>query len=197
VASANDTRRTRILLEAAHTFVKNGYDGTSMSTLAERCDITKPGLYYHFKSKQDLLFAIMTKALDVLEETTLAATLAATSHTERLRSILAAHARLITEEKDGAVTILVIEERAALPAEDRRMIEHRLRSHIGLIRATLEGIRAEGKLRNVDTGVAALSLLGTVVSIARWFRPGGRLNADQVVEQVIELALGAVLRDGG
>lgn len=190
-------RRTRILLEAAQTFVQNGYDGTSMSQLAGRCDITKPGLYYHFKSKQDLLFAIMSKALDVLEETTLAATLAATSHEARLRAILGAHARLVTDEKDGAVTILVIEERGALAPEDRRIIDHRLRSYIGLIRATLEGIRAEGKLRDVDPGVAALSLLGMVVSVARWFRRSGRLAADQVVEQVTDLALSAVLRDGG
>ena len=60
MATTSDTRRTQILLEAAHTFVRQGYNGTSMNELAERCSITKPGLYYHFKGKQDLLFAIMS-----------------------------------------------------------------------------------------------------------------------------------------
>lgn len=195
MASTSDTRRTQILLEAAHTFVRQGYDGTSMSELAERCNITKPGLYYHFNGKQDLLFAIMSQALDGLEQATLAATFAATSHEDRLRNILRAHARLITEEKDGAVTILVIEERGALRPEDRRIIEHRLRSYIGLVRATLEGIRDEGTLRDVDTGVAALSLIGMVVTIARWYRPTGRLSADEVVDQITGAALASVLRD--
>jgi AcrR family transcriptional regulator len=194
VATTSDTRRTQILLEAAATFARQGYDGTSMSELAGRCNITKPGLYYHFKGKQDLLFAIMSKALDVLEEATLAATFAATSHEERLRNILRAHARLITQEEDGTVTVLVIEERDALRPADRRIIEHRLRSYIGLIRATLEGMRDDGVLRDADTGVAALSLLGMVLAIARWYRPAGRLTADQVVDQITDAALASVRR---
>jgi AcrR family transcriptional regulator len=184
----------KILLEAAQTFVQHGYDGTSMSQLAERCKITKPGLYYHFKGKQDLLFAIMSQALDVLEQTTLAATFAANGHESRLRNILRAHARLITEERDGAVTILVMEERDALRPEDRRIIEHRLRSHIGLIRATLDGMSEDGTLRDLDTGVVTLGLLGMIVSIARWYRPSGRLSADQVVEEITSTALASVLR---
>jgi len=183
-----------ILLEAAQTFVQHGYGGTSMSQLAERCKITKPGLYYHFKGKQDLLFAIMSQALDVLEQTTLTATFAANGHEARLRNIVRAHARLITEEKDGAVTILVMEERDALRPEDRRIIEHRLRSYMGLIRATLEGIREDGSLRDLDTGVATLGLLGMIVSIARWYRPSGRLSADQVVDEITNAALASVLR---
>src|SRR5512136_2702355 len=118
----NHERRTQILRQAALTFLHNGYDATSMSQIAERCGITKPGLYYHFKGKQDLLFAIMSHAMDLLEERTLAATLSATSHEERLRSILYSHVRLITEIEDGALTVLVVTERNSLRPEDRRII---------------------------------------------------------------------------
>ena len=192
-----DNRRTEILLNAAESFVENGYDATSMSELASRCRITKPGLYYHFRSKQDLLFAIMSQALDVLEHSTLEATLSAPSHEVRLRTILGAHAHLITREENSPVTILVVEERSALRPEDRRIIEHRLRSYIGLIRATLEGLRGEGKLRDVDTGVAALSLLGMVISMARWYRRSGRLTARQVADQITDLAVASVIRPNG
>jgi AcrR family transcriptional regulator len=68
-------RRTQILRQAALTFLHNGYDATSMSQIAEGCGITKPGLYYHFKGKQDLLFAIMSHAMDLLEQRSLAAML--------------------------------------------------------------------------------------------------------------------------
>lgn len=192
-----DSRRTEILLKAAQSFVENGYDATSMSELAARCSITKPGLYYHFRSKQDLLFAIMSQALDVLERSTLEATLSAPSHEVRLRSILSAHAHLITREKNSPVTILVVEERGALLPEDRRIIDHRLRSYLGLIRATLDGLRDEGKLRDVDTGVAALSLLGMVISMARWYQGSGRLSARQVVDQITDLAVASVMQPNG
>ena len=73
-------RKMKILRQAAQVFLEQGYDATSMNQIAERCQITKPGLYYHFKSKQELLFSVMSVALDVLEKNTLAATLAATVH---------------------------------------------------------------------------------------------------------------------
>ncbi len=49
-------RRREIIFNAAiQCFNEKGYHGTSMSEIADRADITKRGLYYHFKSK-DALF---------------------------------------------------------------------------------------------------------------------------------------------
>jgi AcrR family transcriptional regulator len=194
VATTAGDRRTQILRQAALTFLRNGYDATSMSQIAERCGITKPGLYYHFKGKQDLLFAIMSHAMDLLEERSMAAMLAAATHEERLRAILHSHVRLITEIEDGALTVLVVTERNSLRPEDRRMIEHRVQSYTGWIRATLEGLRAEGRLREVDSAVATAALLGLMVWTSRWYRQSGRLSGDEIADQVAELGIASVLR---
>jgi AcrR family transcriptional regulator len=191
----NHERRTQILRQAALTFLHNGYDATSMSRIAERCGITKPGLYYHFKGKQDLLYAIMSHAMDLLEERTMAAMLAAATHEEQLRAILHSHVRLITELEEGALTVLVVTARNSLRPEDRRMIEQRVQSYTGWIRATLEGLRAEGRLREVDSAVAAASLLGLMVWTSRWYRQRGRLTGDEVADQVTELGIASVLRE--
>jgi AcrR family transcriptional regulator len=191
----NHERRTQILRQAALTFLHNGYDATSMSQIAERCGITKPGLYYHFKGKQDLLYAIMSHAMDLLEERTMAAMLAAATHEEQLRAILHSHVRLITELEEGALTVLVVTARNSLRPEDRRMIEQRVQSYTGWIRATLEGLRAEGRLREVDSAVAAATLLGLMVWTSRWYRQSGRLTGDEVADQVTELGIASVLRE--
>ena len=188
-------RKMKILRQAAQIFLEQGYDATSMSQIAERCQITKPGLYYHFKSKQELLFSVMSVALDVLEKNTLAATLAATGHEDRLRRIINTHARIVTDEGDGAFTILVTQETKALTPEDRRIIQHRMRSHVDLIRATLGALQNEGRLRNLDISVASFSILGMVVWIARWFRASGPLDSQEVADQVTDLAMAAVLGD--
>lgn len=188
-------RRTQILRQAALTFLRNGYDATSMSGIADACGITKPGLYYHFRGKQDLLFAIMSHALDLLEQRTLAAMLSATTHEERLRNILHSHVRLITELEDGALTILVVTERNALRPEDRRIIEQRGLSYTALIRATLEGLRAAGRLREIDSAVATMTLLGLMVWTSRWYRRSGQLTGDEIADQVTELGLASVLRE--
>jgi len=195
VVTTADGRRTQILRQAALTFLHNGYDASSMSQIADGCGITKPGLYYHFRGKQDLLFAIMNHAMDLLEERTLAAMLSADTHEEQLRSILHSHVRLITELEDGALTILVVTERNALRPEDRRIIEQRVRTYTALIRATLEGLRAAGRLREIDSAVATASLLGLVVWTSRWYRQSGRLSGDQIANQVAELGMSSVLRE--
>jgi len=188
-------RRTKILRQAAKAFLDSGYDATSMNQVAELCQITKPGLYYHFKSKQELLFSVMSLALDVLEKSTLAVTLSAKDNEDRLKRILNTHARMVTDDNDGAFTILVTQETRALTPEDRRIIDHRMRAHLELVRATLDELRKEGKLRGIDTAVAAFSILGMVIWIAQWFRQSGPLDGRDVAKQVTDLAMASVLRD--
>jgi len=189
-------RKFKIILEAAQIFRDHGYDGTSMNLIADRLHITKPGLYYHFKSKQDLLFAILDHAMDKLEKDVLAATVSANTNEERLRNIIYGHARIITMENEGALTVLVIDEAGALRPDDLRMITQRKRSYFEIIRATMQQLENEGKLRDgIDPTVAAFSLLGMVIWIAKWHRSGGRIDNDQVADQVTELALSAIIKD--
>src|ERR1044071_5833380 len=51
---ARDTR-TRIQAVALELFAEHGYDATSLREIAERLGVTKAALYYHFKSKEDIV----------------------------------------------------------------------------------------------------------------------------------------------
>jgi AcrR family transcriptional regulator len=50
--------RERILDVALELFNEQGYDATSLREIAERLGVTKAALYYHFKSKSDILLAL-------------------------------------------------------------------------------------------------------------------------------------------
>ncbi len=49
-----DTRQ-RIQAVALELFAEQGYEKTSLREIAERLDVTKAALYYHFKSKEDIV----------------------------------------------------------------------------------------------------------------------------------------------
>lgn len=49
-----DTRE-QILDVALDLFIEQGYDKTSLREIAERLGVTKAALYYHFKSKEDIV----------------------------------------------------------------------------------------------------------------------------------------------
>ncbi|HEY3727722.1 MAG TPA: helix-turn-helix domain-containing protein [Solirubrobacteraceae bacterium] len=55
--SLPDTR-TRILDAALDLFSEHGFEGTTLQQIADRLGFTKAALYYHFRSKDDLLHAL-------------------------------------------------------------------------------------------------------------------------------------------
>jgi AcrR family transcriptional regulator len=50
--------RDRILDVALDLFTDQGFDGTSMREIAERLHMSKPAIYYHFASKEEILVAL-------------------------------------------------------------------------------------------------------------------------------------------
>ena len=55
------------MLEAAlDLFGAHGFDGTSLQEIADRLGVTKAAMYYHFRTKDELLLALVRPALDEL-----------------------------------------------------------------------------------------------------------------------------------
>jgi AcrR family transcriptional regulator len=57
-AHARPDTRQRIQAVALELFAEQGYDKTSLREIAERLDVTKAALYYHFKSKEDIVASL-------------------------------------------------------------------------------------------------------------------------------------------
>jgi AcrR family transcriptional regulator len=55
---AGTSTREKILDVALDLFTDQGFDGTSMREIAGRLGITKPSIYYHFASKEEILLAL-------------------------------------------------------------------------------------------------------------------------------------------
>jgi AcrR family transcriptional regulator len=60
--------RARIQAVAVDLFTEQGYDKTSLREIAERLDVTKAALYYHFKSKEDIVASLVEDYASQLDE---------------------------------------------------------------------------------------------------------------------------------
>ncbi len=192
----SDRRVGGIYRKAAEMISERGFDGTSMNQIAAALGFTKPALYYHVKGKKELLYSIMSFAMDRLDEEVVAPARAIADPVERLRLIVGRHARLLTHEEGAAEAVsILMDETRGLNENLRTQITRRKRAYFDFLRHTLEELADAGRLRPIDTTVGAFSLLGMVMWIVRWYQPTGPRSEDDVVRDITEIAVGGMLLD--
>lgn len=158
-AVATSDMKTRMLSEAARLFVARGYAGISMREIAEACGVSKAGLYYYFKDKEELFIEILYGYLEELSQA-----IAACNHLDwpvrkRLTSVMEVIFSQPPEQRD--IIRLAGQEMSQLNPEARRqfgLIYHQ--KFIGQVEAMLADGIAAGELRPMDVSQAAWIYLG-------------------------------------
>ncbi len=185
-------RLPEIYRTAAEIILRKGYDATSVNDIANALGMTKAGLYHYIHGKKELLFDIMNYGMQELDREVVQPAREISDASARLRFMLASHARLVTRGQ-GAVTILVDEITALTPAQHRKITRHK-RAYFDFLRETLDELKTEGKLLDVDTTTATFTLLGMVLWPSRWFRQDGALTSEQVAEEIVKIAFQGLIR---
>ncbi len=68
MGSLENNSRERLLETATELFAEKGYAATSVREIVERAGVSKPVLYYYFKSKEGLFYAILEWAAEVQQD---------------------------------------------------------------------------------------------------------------------------------
>jgi TetR/AcrR family transcriptional regulator len=96
------TRREEILDIAMELFAEHGYEGTSMSDLAERVGLRKASLFHHFESKEVLYAAVLARLLEGVGRAISAGSMAPGTFEERLDALTDAITNLLGEQPFAA-----------------------------------------------------------------------------------------------
>jgi len=64
----SDVRINEIVEAAINEFIEKGFDQASMESIAKRANLSKGGLYHHFKSKAEILFTVNMKFYEPIQE---------------------------------------------------------------------------------------------------------------------------------
>lgn len=182
-----DGERYRTILEtAARLICERGYEGTSMQEIAAACRMTKAGLYHHVQNKEQLLFDIMSYGMDAFEQQVLEKVRELADPVERLRECMRLNIHLVTGGCSKEV-IIILHEHATLTGEARAFIDGRKKRYVRFLEDAFSEAVRMGCIRPVQPTVAAFSFLGMVLWIYKWFQPDGRLSAEQVASEMVEL----------
>jgi AcrR family transcriptional regulator len=174
--------RGRELIDAAAAmFRERGYDGTSMSELAEAVGLLKASLYHYVRSKEDLLYEVVRVTHDdnraLLDRSTYRSADALGCIEEFVRRNLT----YILAHPANAVAF--DQEARGLTAGHREELVIARRAYRRFVTRLVEEAQLAGDVSfDVDAKLAAVSLLSWLNSVARWWRPDGGWSAEQLAD---------------
>lgn len=179
-------RRDEIIRIASRLFREKGYHATTLQDIADELEVSKPALYYHIKSKEEVLCEIFNRGIVAAIEGLEAVLESKAPPEEKFRRILFNHVHAVLENLE---TMAVSHhETAALPRKTYRKFVERVRRYQSLIKDVYrEGVEA-GAFRPMDPTLAVNAVLGMVNWLYRWYDPKGDQSADEVAAALVEIA---------
>ena len=179
--------RQEILRTAARLFQQQGYDATSMNDVAAALRLSKGGLYHHFQSKDEILFHIMSHAMDITEGQVINVVRKIDGVEERLRTLIRLHIEVVLSQEDREITVM-LHENHPLPPALRRKINGRKKDYVHFVENLVAEVqRQRGSTSQVTPRAAAFALLGMINWIYQWYKPDGELQSDAIVRQYTDI----------
>ena len=183
-------KRERIIATAVELFFSQGFGNTTLEVVAEKMNVTKPFIYSHFSSKNDLLAAIcshgISASLDVLNKVVASEG----TPTEKMQ-VLARDFMLAVIENQGHIAIYTREQKN-LSKEHSDAIDNMRREFDRKFCALLSEGVAAGEFVVDDVQLASLAIGGIVSWSYVWFRPNGRLSPTETAERIADLILAMI-----
>jgi len=184
-------RRSNIMMAGLEIFSEKGFHATAMDDIAERAGISKPILYQHFASKQDLYLGVLDERVDVLVAQVSNAIDSTTGNQARLEAAIACYFRLVDDADRGYRLIF----------ESDFTTNHDVRARVEDVVAQVSRVVGTEVMRQTgmsmgEANILAGGLCGMAQAAAwRWLRLGRPIPIEQAVAQTLNLAwngLGAV-----
>ena len=183
--------REDILDAAAQVFRQKGFHGASMAAIANAVNLQKASLYHHVTSKQEILLALLDRALDMLTEHIATIANQHLPADEKLRQMIRGYLKALADNSD-LTTVLLFEHRSLDKKTHARHVPHRDKFE-ELWRDVLnEGVRA-GLFTCSDTGLAVRALMGVMNWTLTWYNPEGARSVEDIADQYADLFFNGLL----
>lgn len=178
--------RGRLLNEAARLFRDKGYERTTVRDLAAAVGIQSGSLFHHFRTKEEILKAVMVETIRLNTALMQAAAHQADSAREKLRALIRAELESINGQTGEAMAVLVYEWRSLSESSQAEVLELR-DIYEDLWLSTLQQLSKEHQL-GADPFITRRMLTGALSWTVTWYRPErGGLTLDGLTDQVMAM----------
>jgi TetR/AcrR family transcriptional regulator, cholesterol catabolism regulator len=183
-------KRDRIVAAAVELFYHQGYGRTTLDQVADSLNMTKPFIYQYFKSKNEILADICSRAIKIAHESLDRAIAQEGTPTARLYTITRNFMQAVLEHQAHAA--IYSREEKELSPEDRETINALRRKFDHRMVDILKAGVASGEFQVEDVHLTALAIGGIIGWSPVWYRPQGRLTREEVCKRAADLVLSMV-----
>jgi AcrR family transcriptional regulator len=184
-------RRQALLTAAAKLFRRQGFDATSTRDIAAAVGMHSGSPFYHFKSKDALLFAVMEEGLRTAITRQVAALQSSSGAADtpqlQLRRLIRVHFETLQGPGNDFVPVMLYEHRA-LSARQRALLAKLQADYEAAWTPVLEALHSSGHLC-APVKLARLLILGALNWSVQWFDSRKGASLDGLTDAAMALFL--------
>ena len=177
-------RKQELRSAAAKLFRKVGYGRATVRDIAKSVGLQSGSIFYHFKTKEDILVEVMSEGMRQFTETAQTPLRNAGTPLMKLRGLFTGHLKALHNPNSSEIAVVLSEWRHLSPRSRRLVV--RLRDQVDaawdqvLREAAAEGL-VQGDLRTLR-----LSMLGALNWSLQWYDKQGDLGIEDLACRLLE-----------
>jgi AcrR family transcriptional regulator len=177
----------RILLAAIDSFAKYGFHAASTREIAKNAGLSPAAVYVHFRSKEELLFTIVSIITEWMYDRMVAANDAGGAPEELMATLVRTYVASYATMR-APMHLIQYEFSGLNPIQRKRILKRRDAMEAFFKDCLVAGCKS-GVFGAANPSLTNVAIVSLCISVLNWFSPKGELNPDQLGEFYADLVL--------
>jgi TetR/AcrR family transcriptional regulator, cholesterol catabolism regulator len=191
--SKYDQKLLYVLKTSAATFAEKGYHSTSIRDISRATGMSLSGLYYYFKSKEELLYLIQDHCFSTVLEDCRKLIANVSDPVHRLMLLIENHLNYFVNNMNEMKVLS--HEANSIGGELFRKVNAKKRQYVDLTMDLLGEIAREHRVEGIDIRVATFTLFGMMNWIYNWYNPRKDVDVAGLSRNITRIFLSGFLGD--
>jgi len=186
------SKKEVIAKAATKLFAAQGFERTPVRKIAEKVDLSVPGMFHYFPSKEDILNEIMIGFMDEGYAKLRTINKGDKGPLEKVEGFFNFYVDHYAGNQD--LLNILVSEWKYLSREHRQTFFDKQRGYVDALKKLFTELAEEGLLKSVDPSVLTFMFFGMVLWTYRWYDPKGKLGLEELGEIFNEVFLRGALK---
>ncbi|ORU92088.1 MAG: hypothetical protein A6F72_03940 [Cycloclasticus sp. symbiont of Poecilosclerida sp. N] len=177
-------RRKELTTVAAKLFKKHSFDRTTVRMLASEAGIKSGSLFYHYRNKEEILFAVIKQGLLSSLETIKKETSKAVTVEEKLQALILGQLKALHGKNKDAHIVSISEWRSLNKQSRQSLID--IRDEYEAYWQGIIDLAIAGGVLKGDAKLQKLFILGALNWTTQWYKKDHSKSIDEIAKECFE-----------